>query len=75
VVIAGFGALLGTGLGLAWGVTAQRVLSGQGLDTLTIPTGTIMVILLASALIGLLAALFPAFRAGRMNILAAIATD
>ncbi|MDH6580068.1 FtsX-like permease family protein [Kitasatospora sp. MAP5-34] len=75
VVIAVFGALLGTGLGLAWGITAQRVLSGQGLAILTIPTGTIVVILLASALVGLLAALFPAFRAGRMNVLAAIATD
>ncbi|GAA2158376.1 FtsX-like permease family protein [Kitasatospora kazusensis] len=75
VVIAVFGALLGTGLGLAWGITAQRVLSGQGLAILTIPTGTIVVILLASALVGLLAALLPAFRAGRMNVLAAIATD
>ncbi|MDH6124092.1 FtsX-like permease family protein [Kitasatospora sp. GP82] len=75
VVIAIFGAVLGTGLGLAWGITAQRVLSGKGLSTLSIPTGTIVGVLLASAAIGLLAALLPAFRAGRMNVLAAIATD
>ncbi|MER5862752.1 FtsX-like permease family protein [Kitasatospora sp. NPDC002040] len=75
VVIALFGALLGTGLGLAWGVTSQQVLSGQGLNLLTVPVGTIVAILLASAVIGLLAALLPAFRAGRMNVLAAIATD
>lgn len=75
VVIAVFGAVLGTVLGLAWGVTAQRVLRDQGLGTLSVPTTTIVVTLVASVVIGLLAALFPAFRAGRMNVLAAIATD
>ncbi|MFF4384957.1 ABC transporter permease [Kitasatospora sp. NPDC001547] len=75
VVIAVFGAVLGTGLGLAWGVTAQRVLREQGLGTLSVPTVTVAVTLAASVLIGLFAALVPAFRAGRMNVLAAIATD
>ncbi|MER6303300.1 ABC transporter permease [Kitasatospora sp. NPDC001539] len=75
VVIAVFGAVLGTGLGLAWGVTAQRVLRDQGLGTLSVPTGTVAVTLVASVVIGLIAALVPAFRAGRMNVLAAIATD
>ncbi|MFI9366354.1 ABC transporter permease [Kitasatospora sp. NPDC053057] len=75
VVIALFGAVLGTGLGLAWGVTAQRVLRDQGLGTLAVPTTTIVVTLVSSVVIGLVAALVPAFRAGRMNVLAAIATD
>ncbi|MCX5212596.1 ABC transporter permease [Kitasatospora sp. NBC_00240] len=75
VVIALFGAVLGTGLGLAWGVTAQKVLAGNGLAVLAVPTTTIVATLFASVLIGLLAALVPAFRAGRMNVLGAIATD
>ncbi|MFF2045598.1 FtsX-like permease family protein [Kitasatospora sp. NPDC058170] len=75
VVIALFGAILGTGLGLAWGITGQQVLKDQGLETLAVPTGTIVATLIASVVIGLLAALVPAFRAGRMNVLAAIATD
>ncbi|SOB83815.1 ABC transporter permease [Streptomyces sp. 1331.2] len=75
VVIAVFGAVLGTGLGLAWGVTAQRVLRDQGLGTLSVPTTTIAITLVSSVAIGLVAALVPAFRAGRMNVLAAIATD
>ncbi|MFE6055659.1 ABC transporter permease [Kitasatospora sp. NPDC056446] len=75
VVIAVFGAVLGTGLGLAWGVTVQRVLRDQGLGTLSVPTTTIAVTLASSVVIGLVAALVPAFRAGRMNVLAAIATD
>lgn len=75
VVIAIFGALLGTGLGLAWGITSQQVLADSGVGLLTVPVATIVAILLASAVVGLLAALLPAFRAGRMNVLAAIATD
>ncbi|MFE4518948.1 ABC transporter permease [Kitasatospora sp. NPDC056783] len=75
VVIAVFGAVLGTGLGLGWGVTAQRVLRDQGLGTLSVPTTTVAITLVSSVVIGLLAALVPAFRAGRMNVLAAIATD
>ncbi|BAJ28763.1 MULTISPECIES: FtsX-like permease family protein [Kitasatospora] len=75
VVIALFGAVLGTGLGLAWGVTARSVLATQGLSTLSVPTGTVAAVLVGSVLIGLIAALVPAFRAARMNVLAAIATD
>ncbi len=73
VVIALFGALLGLGLGLAWGVAAQRLLALQGLRTLDIPWPTILGVFVASALVGLLAALVPAFRAARTNILRAIA--
>lgn len=75
VVIAVFGAVLGTGLGLGWGVTAQRVLASQGLDQLAVPVGTIAAVFVGAAVVGLLAALGPAFRASRMNVLAAIATD
>ena len=75
VVIALFGAALGVGLGLAWGVAAQRVLSGIGISTLAIPVGTIVAVFLGAAVVGLLAALAPAFRASRMNVLRAIAAD
>jgi putative ABC transport system permease protein len=75
VVIALFGAALGVGLGLAWGVAAQRVLSGIGISTLAIPVTTIVAVFLGAAVVGLLAALAPAFRASRMNVLRAIAAD
>ncbi|MBT2386403.1 ABC transporter permease [Streptomyces sp. ISL-11] len=75
VVIALFGALLGLGLGMAWGVTAHKLLALQGLGVLEIPWPTITWVFLGSAVVGLLAALVPAFRAGRMNVLNAIATD
>ncbi|MFJ6984932.1 MULTISPECIES: ABC transporter permease [unclassified Streptomyces] len=75
VVIALFGALLGLGLGLGWGATAQQLLALEGLTVLDIPWPTIVGVFVASAFVGLFAALIPAFRAGRMNVLNAIATD
>jgi putative ABC transport system permease protein len=75
VVIALFGAVLGVALGMGWGIAAQKLLALAGLGVLSIPWTTIGVVFLGSAVVGLLAALFPAFRAGRMNVLKAIATD
>ncbi|GGU90432.1 membrane protein [Streptomyces filipinensis] len=75
VVIAVFGALLGLGLGMGWGATAQKLLALEGLKVLDIPWPTISTVFVASAFVGLFAALIPAFRAGRMNVLNAIATD
>lgn len=75
VVIALFGALLGLGLGMGWGATAQQLLALEGLKVLDIPWPTIIGVFVGSAFVGLFAALIPAFRAGRMNVLNAIATD
>ncbi|MFI5768506.1 ABC transporter permease [Streptomyces sp. NPDC051658] len=75
VVIAVFGALLGLGLGMGWGTAAQKLLALEGLGVLEIPWPTILTVFVASAFVGLFAALVPAFRAGRMNVLNAIATD
>ncbi|WP_130799140.1 ABC transporter permease [Streptomyces otsuchiensis] len=75
VVIALFGAVLGVGMGLAWGLAAQQLLAMEGMDVLVLPWATIIVVFIGAALVGLLAALVPAFRAGRMNILNAIATE
>ncbi|MGC0421452.1 ABC transporter permease [Embleya sp. AB8] len=75
MVIAVFGALVGLALGMSWGIGAQRLLAKQGLDVLAVPWGTVIGIVVAAALVGLLAAVMPAFRAARMNVLRAIATD
>ncbi|NNN33623.1 ABC transporter permease [Streptomyces sp. S3(2020)] len=75
VVIALFGALLGLGLGMGWGATAQKLLAMEGLNVLDIPWPTILGVFIGSAFVGLFAALIPAFRAGRMNVLNAIATE
>ncbi|MFE7134122.1 ABC transporter permease [Streptomyces sp. NPDC057638] len=75
VVIALFGALLGLGLGLGWGVVSQKLLALEGMKVLDIPWPTIGGVFVGAAVVGLLAALIPAFRAGRMNVLNAIATE
>ncbi len=75
VVIALFGALLGLGLGMGWGTAAQKLLALEGLGILEIPWPTIITVFVSSAFVGLFAALVPAFRAGRMNVLNAIATE
>ncbi|MFF3500726.1 ABC transporter permease [Streptomyces sp. NPDC003247] len=75
VVIAVFGAVLGLGLGLVWGVCIQRVLALEGMKELAVPWGTVVVVVVGSAVVGIVAALLPALRASRMNVLAAIAHE
>jgi putative ABC transport system permease protein len=75
VVIAVFGAVLGLALGLVWGVCIHRVLALQGMEALAIPWDTLVEVVVGSALVGIVAAMLPALRASRMNVLAAIAHE
>ncbi|MEP7089307.1 MAG: FtsX-like permease family protein [Nocardioidaceae bacterium] len=75
VTTAVFGAVLGTALGLGLGVALQRGLVSQGLTSLAIPWTLILVMLLASGVVGVLAAGIPAMRAVRLNILQAIVSS
>ncbi|MDT0461900.1 ABC transporter permease [Streptomyces gibsoniae] len=75
VVIAVFGAVLGLALGLVWGLCIHRVLALQGMKALAIPWSTIVAVVVGSAVVGVVAALLPALRASRMNVLAAIAHE
>ncbi|WP_405832800.1 FtsX-like permease family protein [Streptomyces sp. NBC_01176] len=75
VVIAVFGAILGLVLGLVWGVCVQQVLALQGLTAFAVPWTTVVAVVVGSAVVGIVAALLPALRASRMNVLAAIAHE
>ncbi|MFB7247185.1 ABC transporter permease [Streptomyces populi] len=75
VVIAVFGAVLGLALGIVWGVCVQQVLALQGMKALAVPWTTIVAVVIGSAVVGIVAALLPALRASRMNVLAAIAHE
>jgi putative ABC transport system permease protein len=74
VLVAVFGALLGIAVGMVFGIALQRGLHDQGITVLAIPYGRLGLFILAAALTGVLAALLPARRAARLNILTAIAT-
>jgi putative ABC transport system permease protein len=74
-VIALLGATLGVGLGLAFGVGLLSALADEGLDVLSVPVAQLAGFVLASGLVGVLAAVWPARRAARLDVLKAITTE
>ncbi|MDY6809521.1 MAG: ABC transporter permease [Actinomycetota bacterium] len=72
VLIAIFGAILGVVLGTVIGVALVRTLAKWGLGTPVVPWSLIGITLIASAVVGVLAALWPAVRAARTRPLEAI---
>jgi putative ABC transport system permease protein len=64
----------GLALGAVLGISLTRALSGQGITELVVPGGRLVLFLALGALIGVLAAVWPARRAARMKVLDAIAT-
>ena len=66
-------ALLGAALGIPVGIVLALMV-GEAIKypAFTIPWGTIVVFVIAAIVVGLLAAIFPARRAGRLNVLEAL---
>ena len=63
-------ALIGAALGIPVGIVLA-IMVGQAIEypTFTIPVGTLVVFVIAAILAGMLAAIFPARRAARLNVL------
>ena len=72
VIIAVLGASLGTALGVLLGTALVRALADEGLGTLTYPVGSLASYVALAALAGVVAAVLPARRAARLDVLAAI---
>lgn len=75
VTIALLGALLGIVLGVIAGVAIQRSLVDDGITELAIPWLSLLVFVVLAGIIGVLAALLPARRAARMDVLQAISAE
>lgn len=75
VVISIFGALLGVAVGTGLGAAVVRALKDEGITDLILPWGQMGVFLALAAIIGVIAAVLPAVRAARINVLGAIAHD
>jgi putative ABC transport system permease protein len=75
VIIAVIGAVLGAALGLGLGAALAAAFTRSEQLTVVIPAGQVVACVAAAALAGLLAAIAPARRAARMNMLAAIAAE
>jgi putative ABC transport system permease protein len=75
VVISLFGALLGLGVGIGLGAAVVRALKDQGLTVLALPWSQLGTYLVLAAIVGVVAAVLPAIRAARTNVLQAIAYE
>jgi putative ABC transport system permease protein len=75
VVISVFGALLGLAVGTGLGSATVRALKNDGFTDLAFPWTTMATYLALAALVGVVAAVIPAIRAARVNVLAAIAHE
>ena len=74
-IIAVYGAVLGLVLGVLFGTVLQRVLSEKGFQVLAVPYGSLTVFLVLAGLVGVLAALWPARRAARLDVLRAVTSE
>jgi putative ABC transport system permease protein len=75
VIIAVLGAVLGLVIGILFGWAMQRALASVGIDRFAIPGGQLVFFLIAAALLGVVAAIWPARRAAKLNVLEAIAYE
>jgi len=75
VVISVFGALLGLAVGAGLGAAVVRALKDEGISTLALPWAQMVSYLVIAALVGVGAAVLPAIRAARVNVLDAIAYE
>ncbi|MDH3293926.1 MAG: ABC transporter permease, partial [Acidimicrobiia bacterium] len=75
VIVAVFGSLLGIGMGLLLGWAAVVAIPDSFISKVGIPWTGLAVYLLVGAVLGVIAAFFPAARAARLNVLDAIAHE
>jgi putative ABC transport system permease protein len=75
VILAVFGAIIGVIVGTGLGIALVSALHSQGVSETVVPFSSLVVFLVLAALLGLLAASWPARRAAKLDILAAIAAD
>jgi putative ABC transport system permease protein len=72
VIVALLGSLCGLGLGLFFAWSIGKALEEDGFTTYQVPYVGVVVVVILSGLFGMAAALYPAWRAGRLDVLEAI---
>ncbi|MGH9287853.1 MAG: ABC transporter permease, partial [Acidimicrobiales bacterium] len=75
VVITVLGSTIGLGLGLFFAWSIGKALEEDGFTTYQVPYVGVAAVVVVSALFGMLAALYPAWRASRLDVLDAIAHE
>ena len=67
--------MLGLSVGLFFGWSMVHALADQGFTSFVMPTGSLVVVAAIAAIAGVAAAVLPARRAARLDVLGAIATQ
>lgn len=75
IIISLLGAVLGVAMGIVFGVLITYALRDEGLEIISVPVLQLGVFFVLALVIGVLAAVLPARRAARLDVLQAIATD
>ena len=75
VIIAIQGTMLGLLVGVLFGWALVTAMSDEGLETFRLPVATLIVIVVLAALAGVLAAVWPARRAAKLDVLRAVVTE
>jgi putative ABC transport system permease protein len=75
VILAVFGAVIGIVVGTGLGLALTSSLKSQGFTDIAVPFQSLVVFLVLAAVLGLVAASWPARRAARLDVLAAIAAE
>jgi putative ABC transport system permease protein len=75
VLMALLGAVTGVALGTVSGIALSRALMDEGITELRVPVGTLAIYLAVAAVVGVLAAVGPARRASKVDVLKAITAE
>ncbi len=73
VIVALFGAVLGVGLGLVFGLAVVRLIPDDFVSEIAIPWQSLVTSGVTAIAAGIIASVFPARRAAKLNVLDAIA--
>jgi putative ABC transport system permease protein len=75
VIVAVLGGVVGTAIGIVWGWVFTAALESEGITETRIPYVQLAIFIVLSMIAGVVAALYPAWRAARLDVLEAIAEE
>jgi putative ABC transport system permease protein len=75
VILSVFGAVIGIIVGTLLGIALSSSLKAQGITNVAVPVPSLIIFLVIAAVLGLIAASWPARRAAKLDVLAAIAAE